>query len=406
MKKRMYDTFHDLQSSILVRIALMECVFWFGFAFAQYQTVYLQGRGMSSSYIGTLNAIASLVAIFATTFWGMIADKINSIKKTFLMILVGSALFYGLIAVLPADFRYASIMFLIYCPFANFFKGPMNIQIDNFTVRNCAQHRINYGAVRSIGSLTFAIASLMLSAWIIPWLGVRSTFPLFSLFMILSIFIVLSIPDPRIEKRREKKKLDPKALFRNHFYLVFIIYVFFVYIAFGAEFSFFSYYLADRGIKITNLGLVLALRAVMEMPMLLIMQRLRHRFPLKYMIVFGALLIGLECLGLGLIAHKMSVILPFLMLYGLGNGVNIGTISNYLYKLAPEDLRATAHSVFGAVTALSGVIGNLAGGFVLKSVGASNFYVILGSIILSAVLFFVFTTVLYKKQPNPADEKD
>ena len=148
------------------------------------------------------------------------------------------------------------------------------------------------------------------------------------------------------------------------------------------------------------------MRAVMEMPMLLIMQRLRHRFPLKYMIVFGALLIGLECLGLGLIAHKMSVILPFLMLYGLGNGVNIGTISNYLYKLAPEDLRATAHSVFGAVTALSGVIGNLAGGFVLKSVGASNFYVILGSIILSAVLFFVFTTVLYKKRPNPADEKD
>ena len=64
MKHRVYDTFHEQQSGMLIRLCLLIAVFYTAWAFAQYQTVYLQGKGMSSSYIGTLNAITSLLAIF------------------------------------------------------------------------------------------------------------------------------------------------------------------------------------------------------------------------------------------------------------------------------------------------------------------------------------------------------
>ena len=188
--------------------------------------------------------------------------------------------------------------------------------------------------------------------------------------------------------------------------MTFIIYAFIVFIAFGAEFSFFSYYLADRGIKITNLGLVLALRAIMEMPMLLIMQKLRHKYPLKWLILMAAVLVGLECLGLGLVARSMASIIPFMILYGLGSGVNIGTISNYLYKLAPEELRATAHSLYGAITALSGVVGNFCGGFVLKAVGASRFYMVLAGIIFTAATFFFLSIYCARNRENPGDARD
>ena len=407
MNHKVYELLHDHQSRVMIRLCLLIAVFSTAWAFAQYQTVYLQGKGMSSSYIGTLNAISSMLAIFATTLWGIIADRINSIKKTFIIVSIGSGVLYGLIAFLPADFRYAALMFMIYCPLANFMKSPMYIQMDNFTIRTCAAHRINYGAVRSIGSLTFSLSSVLLSAWVIPRFGVPSTFVLFFVLVLITIGITLRIPDPVVEKRTgQKPKLDPRVLFRNYFYVTFLIYAFIVYIAFGAEFSFFSYYLADKGIKITNLGLVLALRAIMEMPMLLIMQKLRHKFPLKWLILTASCLIGLECLGLGIIAKDMTSIIPFMILFGLGNGVNIGTIANYLYKLAPKEMRATAHSVYGACTALSGVIGNFCGGFVLRAVGASRFYLVLAGIIFSAASFFFLTIFFGRKKENPADVKD
>ncbi len=407
MNHKVYELLHDQQSRVMIRLCLLIAVFYIAWAFAQYQTVYLQGKGMSSSYIGTLNAISSMLAIFATTLWGIIADRINSIKKTFIIVSIGSGVLYGLIAFLPADFRYAALMFMIYCPLANFMKSPMYIQMDNFTIRTCAAHRINYGAVRSIGSLTFSLSSVLLSAWVIPRYGVPSTFVLFFVLVLITIGITLRIPDPVVEKRNgQKPKLDPKVLFRNYFYVTFLIYAFIVYIAFGAEFSFFSYYLADKGIKITNLGLVLALRAIMEMPMLLIMQKLRHKFPLKWLILTASCLIGLECLGLGIIAKDMTSIIPFMILFGLGNGVNIGTIANYLYKLAPTEMRATAHSVYGACTALSGVIGNFCGGFVLRAVGASRFYLVLAGIIFSAAVFFFLTIFFGRNRQNPADVKD
>ena len=248
---------------------------------------------------------------------------------------------------------------------------------------------------------------MLLSSWIIPKFGVPSTFIFFFFLVLVTIGLTLGIPDPVVEKSTEKKpKVDPKVLFRSYFYVTFLIYGFLLAIATGAEFSFFSYYLADKNIQITNLGLVLALRAIMEMPMLLIMQRLRHRFPLKWLILMASAFIGLECLGLGVIASSMASIIPFMILYGLGNGVNIGTIANYLYKLAPEELRATAHSIYAACTALSGVIGNFCGGFVLKAVGASRFYLILSGIIFTAAAFFLLSIFFGRRYENPADVRD
>lgn len=393
--------------STLFKLVLMECFYWFAWAFGQYQTVYLQNNGMDSAYIGTLNAVASVVAIVAMTIWGIVSDKINSIKKTLLICLALVMLMFGSIGFLPLHVKFAAAMFMVYCPLANFSRGSINTLIDNFTVRNCAENKINYGAIRSIGSFTFAVCSLLLSYLIIPKIGVKSTFWLFGVGMIPAFVTILTIPDPKANLKIEKKKnrVNPKELFKNYYYVTFLIFVLIIYVPFNSEYAFISYFMQAKGIDTTMLGTILALRALLEMPFLIFMGKLRHHFKLKYLMMLAAIFIGIECFCLGMFANSFLSVTLLTSIFGLGNGILIGTTSNYLYKLAPANLKATAQTLFGSATALAGFVGNLGGGFLLKIIGAEKFYILLSVIIFVGVVFFALSFVLHKGE-NPGDIKD
>ncbi|MDO4459669.1 MAG: MFS transporter [Clostridia bacterium] len=411
MKKQIFrrNILHGMNpaQTTLIKLILMECFYWFAWSFGQYQTVYLQGKGMDSAYIGTLNAVASVVAIVAMTIWGIIADRINSVKKTLLIVMVLSAVMFGAIGFLPASVKFAAAMFMVYCPLANFSRGSINTLLDNFTVRNCAVYRINYGAIRSIGSFTFAVGSVLLSALIIPAIGVKYTFVLFAIGLIPAFLTVLSSPDPKSPVRKEKKeKVNPKALFKNYYYVTFIVFVLIVYIPFMSEYSFLSYYMEAKGIATGQLGTILALRAIMEMPFLIFMAKLRKHFKLKYLMMVAATLIGIECFCLGTFAGGFKSVAALTSIFGMGNGILIGTTSNYLFKLAPDNLKATAQTIFGSTTALAGFIGNLGGGYLFKIIGAEKFYLMLSGIIFVGVIFFILSFIFYKKESNPGDILD
>ena len=95
----------------------------------------------------------------------------------------------------------------------------------------------------------------------------------------------------------------------------------------------------------TNVGLVLSVRALMEIPFLFFIVKLRRRFQLRYLIMLAAAFMGVECLLLGLFVTTLPEFVVFAAVFGFGNGLFIGTATNYIYELAPVELRATAHGL-------------------------------------------------------------
>ena len=392
-----------------LNLTAVQGFYWFASSFANYQTVYLQGQGMTASDIGTLNAISSLVAIVAMTFWGMVSDRINSIKKTFLISLtVGSALF-ALFPFLPTGASFSVALFFLYAPLVNFARCPTATLLDNITVRNCAEQRLNYGVIRSLGSFTFTIGSFLVVA-LIPPLGVGSTFWLSGILMVPTAVFLLFTHDPKApahqEQKEKKPKLNPGELFRNYFYMAFMIFTVILYIHLNGECAFIPYLMQDSGVNPESYGTVLAVRALMEIPFLIIIVKIRRRFKLKYLIMAACSLMGLECLYLGFFCHALSDILIGGAVFGLGNGIFLGTVSLYLYKLAPTHLKATAQTIFAAVSSVSGILGNLLGGFLYQSLGGKLFYVTLGIAIFLAVAVLAVSFLLRKNLPNPADSLD
>lgn len=391
-----------------LKISGMGGIFWFAWAFSCYQTVYLQGKGFSASELGLLNAIASAVAIASVAFWGMISDKIGSLKRVLFIVLLGGAGLYGLIPLIPAGYWFSSFLFLTLLPAINFFRGSMAPLMENMQVRNCNEMRLNYGTIRGFGSLCFTVGSILVVA-LLSFLDVSATFWIAFLLMTPAIVLSFFIREPKSAARKAaknapKEQMNLSVLFKNKQYVSFLVFALIFYIAASCEGSFISYFMKSIDVPTTDIGIILAFRALLEIPFLVLMNRLRRRFKLEHLLMAGVLLISIEGLLFSLFASSLATMLVCTAFFGLGNGLFIGTSLNYVYQLAPANLKATAQSFFTAVASVAGIIGNLLGGLVFDAAGAKPFYFIVFLLYLLSVLVFLLSSFLWKKkQPTPVE---
>ncbi|MFI3207094.1 MAG: MFS transporter [Clostridia bacterium] len=389
----------------IINLFAIQGIFYFAWAFTNYYNVYLQQNGFSASMLGNLNAINSTVAIFAMMFFGMLSDKINSVKKVVILTSVVLALLYFLIPFLPTQTADSVLIFFIFYPIVNIFRASAPILLDNLTVRTCAMKRLNYGFIRSSGSFFFAIGALISVVGITSF-GIKSSFFGFSIFLIPSLFLIFRAFDPKVvhEHHHEKKKTSFAPLLKNYYYITFLVVMAIVQFAVNAELNFFSFFMESVGVSSDMFSSILATRAIMEIPCLLFMVKLRKRMKLKYLIMISCCLMGLQCLLLGLFATNLTEIILCATVYGMGNGIFIGTVAMYLYKLAPDNLKASSQTIYAAVTSIAGIGGNLVGGFLFDSVGGRTFFIIVAFIFISGSVVFAVTSKLRKNLVNPADE--
>ena len=372
-------------------------LFWLAWSFSSYQTVYLQEVGFSASQLGLLNALTSGVSIASLAFWGMVSDRIRSLRKVLITVLVGGAVLFALIPAIPTGLPSSPLLLLTLIPVVYFFRGSMSPYAENLLVRNANELRLNYGLLRSVGSFLFTAGGLAITA-LLPLVGVPSTFWLSGVMMIPVVILTLLAREPNAQPAQSvpKEKLDLSQLFRNKSYVAFLVFGFLFYIAANCEASFFPYFIQGVGVPTDRYVVVLSYRAFLEIPFLLLMVKLRRRFSLGRLVVAAAVLMAVECVFLGLFANSLMSILLCATFFGLGNGLFIGSSLNYLYELAPSHLKASAQAFFSAVSSVAGILGNLLGGLVFDAMGAKHFYLFVATLYFLSVGVFLLT----QRQPR------
>lgn len=372
-------------------------LFWLAWSFSSYQTVYLQEVGFSASQLGLLNALTSGVSIASLAFWGMVSDRIRSLRKVLITVLVGGAVLFALIPAIPTGLPSSPLLLLTLIPVVYFFRGSMSPYAENLLVRNANELRLNYGLLRSVGSFLFTAGGLAITA-LLPLVGVPSTFWLSGVMMIPVVILTLLAREPNAQPAQSvpKEKLDLSQLFRNKSYVAFLVFGFLFYIAANCEASFFPYFIQGVGVPTDRYVVVLSYRAFLEIPFLLLMVKLRRRFSLGRLVVAAAVLMAVECVFLGLFANSLMSILLCATFFGLGNGLFIGSSLNYLYELAPSHLKASAQAFFSAVSSAAGILGNLLGGLVFDAMGAKPFYLFVATLYFLSVGVFLLT----QRQPR------
>lgn len=119
---------------------------------------------------------------------------------------------------------------------------------------------------------------------------------------------------------------------------------------------------------------------------------------MKYLIMLSAILMATECLCFCFLVNSLPTMLVFAAFYGLGNGAFLGTSTNYIYELAPVELRATAHSLFISVAQISGILGNLLGGVLFDTIGGKAFYGVTACVFLVSVAIFAASFLFHRNK--------
>ena len=368
----------------------LEMAYWFAAATGSYTTVYLQSLGFSPADVGLISALNSAISIFSTPFWGTMSDRMRSVKRVFLIVVVISMF---LVPLIPITGKFSvlgiGLPYLI-IPLSSFFRMPSGALVDTWVVQAANKDRLNYGSIRLWGSITFAVMAFLLSA-IMPVLGIQYSFYFYSFASLITLVVAFTIKEDATKQRALRfRDLHVGRLFKDYYYVAYLIFAITLNMPMQTSFTFMPYLIGAVNADATMIGVISGLKALVEVPLLFMVARLRTRFKIQHLIMVAGALYVSEAFLLSF-SPNIGYIIGVSILQGIAQGLFIGTGTNYVYRLAPENLKATAQTFNGAMNSIAGIVGNLLGGALIGIVGIKAFFGYASGMMACALLFFVFS---------------
>lgn len=215
----------------------LEALFWAMIAPSGYMVVFMTDQGFTNSQIGIALACNNLACLCFLPIWGIVADKLGIQAQNADYPLFRRRHFGGLYgAVYRQCLADIGLIFIVLI-----FRGSVASITDSWVITevntpDLSGNRINYGPIRSAGSIGYALAGFLYYFMFTTlhidtrWSWLASTF-----FAIPCILLALSYREqgnvqaaPRRLKALSMKDLKPGRLAKNYYFVTFfVIYMLF-----------------------------------------------------------------------------------------------------------------------------------------------------------------------------------
>lgn len=364
----------------------IEFFFWAACStYYPYFVVFLRDRGLSNTTIGTIAATISAVVVIAHPFWGLLSDLMKSVKKVFIIAITAAAI---LIFTLPL---YQKALFLgLILALITFFESPLMSLLDSWLVRTIKNDPgLNYGTIRLWGSVGFALMVLVMG-FIIDRFGIEVIFWIYAAWSVLAVLACLLQKDVQPETAAIMKNFQPGSLFKNKPYLFFIILATVIFMPHRASMVFMPNLFEQINGSSREYGFAYFIAATSEIPVFIFSGRLLNKLKPQYLVGISLPFFVLRQFLYSLVTTPAQAIL-IQLLHGLSLGLFLAGAVYYVYDLAPDHLKATAQTLATSMYfGLSGIVGNLAGGWIIDNYSLQIFYQTGCAIsIAAAILFFI-----------------
>lgn len=357
-----------------------------------YLTVFLQEVGLDAAQVGMVTAINSVVGMVASPFWGIVSDKMRSMRKTLLICMSVAMVLWFFVPASSQWLLWGMPVMSILLPITNFFRAPMSSLVDSWTVRSANEHRLNFNTMRMFGTVGYSATGIFLS-WLTAKFGVNWAFYVHTMMLAAAIVVCLMMKneDRRgAEAKAEQislKEMHFGKLFKNYSLVTYFIYLILYCIPLNSGDTFLPYLMEEIGITPKLVGVIMAVRSAMEIPILLGFHKFRAKFSLPTLLTFQCACYMMIYFSLTVIKSKVLFII-IMCIQGMSSGIEIGCANNYVYALAPDELKSTAVMLGNAMWALSGFMANFVGGYIVQYSGIRTYYIAMGIIGLVTTLFF------------------
>lgn len=354
-------------------------------AFFPFLSLFFHQRGFNSGQIGILLAVGSLTAIIAQPVFGVISDTAKDYRTPLKVVLILSILgIYGFF------FSHTFAIMLLTVILFNFINSPVGPLVDSIAVEKGPENGFEYGKVRLWGALGFALITVI-AGYVLSAVGYQYAFPTYSVIALVVLIIVFAFPMLEKPKHGQGSVFGKDvlgAVFLNKKLIGFIGITLLVTSCMTMNVSFLPIYFEKMGYPINMVGWNFTIAAIVETPLFWLSTKLIRRVGLFSLLSVGiiAYVVKYAIMGLG---PSVGVVLAVQALDGVAFAFYFSTAVEIVNVMAPVQAKATAQTVFGAATGVSGIIGNLVGGFIMDVHGPQFLFWIMAVISGVAVALFL-----------------
>lgn len=379
---------------------LLEGVYFISFCtlYAYTVTILLE-YGYTEVQCGYITMLQYVMMTIAGPVYGRMIDRGLSPKKLFIILAAGGIIVTPLLPVCFAKgFSLTMISFGIISALDFCGATVIDTWINQMTLRD---ETIDYGMIRSAGSIFYATTAIVSGYLIVP-LGINFLFWLHMGSLAVAILLAVTFADPNklplLEPDRFAGEEAPdetfaqsiRTMMKNRPFVIFLICGTMYYFATRAVNGFMQVIINYIGGDASTYGVSVFLYCVGEFLLMRLASRLLRRgMKLPVLFITATAGLGLRILLLGVLKTMTGVMLTQILL-SVGFASYLRFNIDYVASLFPRQYAGRAILISVAVTqGLGSIIGNLAGGYLLASVGVPVYCFICGGVMFLSMAIFL-----------------
>lgn len=339
--------------------------------------LWLARVGMTPGEIGFLMGLPSFLKAASSPFIAQLCDKTGMVRRPMLLLLALSTFFFsGYFFV--TDFSFFVIVTILFSV-TYFALMPL---IESYAVRVCDKHNLQYGRVRSVGSIVFVIVSVGFGKYL-DHFGYDNFLYFCIGSMVITFIAVFLLPregrGPQKDRQTGTDDSSPlKFLLTDRSFIMFLVVLSLIQMSHGFIYVMGSYHWSAQGIDNGTIGVLWSIGVVAEILIFIFGGRIVTRFRPMHMLVIIALFGGVRWMVLA-----TTVSLPLLIIvqtfHGLTYGASHLVAMYYLSSRVPDKYFMTAQSLYSSVPmGLSIGVVMILSGPLYEMLGGRSYFVMAG----------------------------
>lgn len=379
-----------------LQYSLIQGFFWSSFgALIVYSSVYLLDKGFQNRQIGYIMAFGYLLSVFLQP---LIGGKADSSKK---MILHRLITILSLVTIVTAGLilgfsKYQWLVGFLYGLLVSYHQViiPLTYSIGIFFIDRGVN--IDFGISRAIGSLAFAASSALVGILVEQF----STNVVIYTIIIVFLALIFFISKFHFEGIEEVNKIDEAnqadisllSFFKKYKKItIFFIGSILLFTSYNLMGNYMFQIVSYHGYGEKEMGLIISLGAILELPALFGLSFLMKRFKSGFLMRLSVIAIFIRAL-VTYLASSIGGLYFSIIFQTLGYGLFAGINVYYIAQVVDERFLVRGQSLMNTTITLGSVIASVIGGILLDSKGVPT--MLLTSAIfagIGALIMFVTT---------------
>lgn len=357
--------------------------------FLSFFQIFLASKGFNESKIGIISSITPLLCIIANPLCSLIGKNNKRIRYLLLALSVLEAI----VILLVYKVNEFSLLILVMCLVA-IIDPPLFVILDSYTSSLVKENDLNFSYIRIVGTFSYALGTFI-SGLIIENFGYSLLFISASILMIISSIVILFLKENKNNEEREKG--DFKRLLSNKNFLIIGIYFIFILSFASLGDTYISIYLTNElNLKESGFGLVSSLWVVIELLVVLILNKFNIKNEKMLLIIMGiSYLSRLLFMGLEV---SLPIAIFGALLRGVGMGINIYLYVPLIIKLVKGSNISSALLLIALFKSILSTVFISISGFFIESNGYSMIFIIWSILFIFVILGYYFISKKMEKE--------